>query len=219
VAETYKPNARMRLLGRRLRRLREQTGMNQEQTGKPMRFTKSKMSRIEQGYLPKYHEFLALLDLYGVIVPDYAEWVLLFDRAQEKGWWHAYGLNNKGYISLEADADELREFQLGYVPGLFQTEATMRATFAGARNPLTTERLEIQVAVRLRRQLRLVDEPMLQVHEVIDETVLRRPDLAPLYSENSWRTSSISQRDRMSRYRSFLSNLASTPVATAASQC
>jgi hypothetical protein len=80
---------------------------------------------------------------------------------------------------LEADAEVLREFQLGYLPGLFQTEPGIRATFAGARDPLSGEKLENQVAVRLRRQQRLFEDPVLTVHEIVDETVLRRPDLPP----------------------------------------
>ncbi|MCU1684815.1 MAG: Helix-turn-helix protein [Amycolatopsis sp.] len=177
--DTYKPNARMRLLGRRLRRLREQMGMTQEQAGEPLRFSKAKMSRVEQGVLPGYHSFLAMLDLYGIIVSDYETWLLQYDRAKEKGWWHAYGINDRGYIGLQADAEALRTYQLGYIPGLFQTEDGIRATFAGARDPMTGEKLENQVKVRLRRQLRLVEEPPLMVHAIIDETVLRRPDLPP----------------------------------------
>jgi transcriptional regulator with XRE-family HTH domain len=167
----------MRLLGRRLRRLREQTGMTQEQAGEPLRFNKAKMSRVEQGVLPGYHEFLAMLDRYGIIVSDYEVWLRQYDRAKEKGWWHAYGINDRGYIGLEADAEVLRTYQLGYIPGLFQTEAGIRAAFTGARDPLNGDKLENQVTVRLRRQQRLTEEPVLEIHAIVDETVLHRPDL------------------------------------------
>ncbi|MFJ7210640.1 helix-turn-helix domain-containing protein [Amycolatopsis sp. NPDC098790] len=174
-----KPNARKRLLANKLRRLREDAGLTQVEAGEPMRFNKNKMSRIELGHLPDYNGFLALLDRYGVIVSDYEEWVSQYDRAWEKGWWHAYGIDGRGYVSLEADADEVRTYQLGLIPGLLQTEAWMRAAFAGARDPLTGRRLENAVAVRLRRQTRLTDDPPLQLHAIIDESALRRPDLLP----------------------------------------
>ncbi|MCR6485467.1 helix-turn-helix domain-containing protein [Amycolatopsis sp. OK19-0408] len=177
--ERNKPNARKRLLANKLRRLREDAGLTQVEAGAPLRFNKNKMSRIEMGHLPDYNGFLGLLDRYGVIVSDYDDWVRQYDRAWEKGWWHAYGLNDKGYISLEADADEVRTYQLGYVPGLLQTEAGMRATFAGARDPMSGRRLENEIAVRLRRQTRLTDEEPLKLHAIIDESVLRRPDLLP----------------------------------------
>ena len=136
-----KPNARKRLLANKLRRLREDAGLTQVEAGEPMRFNKNKMSRIELGHLPDYNGFLALLDRYGVIVSDYDDWVRQYDRAWEKGWWHAYGLDDRGYIPLEADADEVRTYQLGLVPGLPQTEAWMRAAFSGARDPMSGLRL------------------------------------------------------------------------------
>ncbi|SFB00046.1 Helix-turn-helix domain-containing protein [Amycolatopsis marina] len=170
-----KPNFRMRLLGRTLRRLREQSRMTQEEVAARMRFSTAKMSRLEQGQLPNYHEFLAMLDLYGVIVSDYDEYIRMFDRARERGWWHAYGLDDKGFVSLEAEASEVRNYELGYIPGLLQTETYMRGSFVGARLPLPGEKLENEVAVRLRRQHRLTKEPLLRLHAIMDESVLWRP--------------------------------------------
>ncbi|MFD9965097.1 helix-turn-helix domain-containing protein [Amycolatopsis sp. NPDC058986] len=176
---TSKPNPRKRLLGRKLLRLREDTGMTQAEAGEPLRFSTSKLSRIELGHLPKYNEFLALLDRYGVIVSDYDDWVRQYDRAFEKGWWHAYGLNDKGYVSLEADADEVRTYELSYPPGLLQTESWMRTAFSSARVPLPPRKQDAEVAVRLRRQVRLTEDPPLILHAIIDESVLHRPDLPP----------------------------------------
>ncbi|SEF30935.1 Helix-turn-helix domain-containing protein [Amycolatopsis pretoriensis] len=174
-----KPNARKRLLANKLRRLREDAGLTQVEAGEPMRFNKNKMSRIELGHLPDYNGFLALLDRYGVIVSDYDEWISQYDRAWEKGWWHGYGLNDLGYVPLEADADEVRTYQLGLIPGLLQTEPWMRAAFGGTRDPMSGRRLENAVAVRRRRQTRLTDDPPLLLHAIIDESALRRADLLP----------------------------------------
>jgi transcriptional regulator with XRE-family HTH domain len=198
-----KPNARKRLLANKLRRLREDAGLTQVEAGEPMRFNKNKMSRIELGHLPDYNGFLALLDRYGVIVSDYDGWIRQYDRAWEKGWWHAYGLDDKGYIALEADADEVRTYQLGFVPGLLQTKAGMRATFAGARDPMSGRRLENEIAVRLRRQTRLTEDPQLKFHAIIDESVLRRPDLLP--------------DEQCAQLEHILERTAATPDGTAAS--
>jgi transcriptional regulator with XRE-family HTH domain len=167
-------NFRMRQLGRTLRRLREQAGLTQEQVAARMRGSVPKISRIENGQLPNYHEFLALLDLFGVITSDYDEYVRMYDRAEERGWWHAYGLDDKGFISLEADASEVRNYQFGYIPGLLQTEEYMRGSFASARVPLTGKALDNEVAVRIRRQERLTNEPLVKLHAVVDEAVLHR---------------------------------------------
>ncbi|WP_245975739.1 helix-turn-helix domain-containing protein [Amycolatopsis palatopharyngis] len=175
MGEPRKPNFRMRQLARTLRRLREQARLTQEETARRLRLSEAKLSRIEHGQLPNYHEFLAMLDLYGVIVSDYDEYVRMYDRAEERGWWHAYGMDDRGFVSIEAEASVVRTYEVGHVPGLLQTESYTRATFASARVPLTGQQLENQVTVRLRRQRRLVEEPLLHVHVVMDEAVLHKP--------------------------------------------
>ncbi|RSM38716.1 XRE family transcriptional regulator [Amycolatopsis balhimycina DSM 5908] len=169
-----KPNYRRRQLGRTLRKLREAAGLSQEEAGTPLRFSTSKMSRIEQGYIPGYNDFLALLDRYGIISSDYDEYVRMFDYAKEKGWWHAFGLSDRGFVSVEAEASWIKTYELGFIPGLLQTEAYMRETFAGARDPLDGPRLENRVQVRLRRQHRLTEERPLELHAIVDETALLR---------------------------------------------
>jgi hypothetical protein len=54
----------------------------------------------------------------------------------------------------------------------------MRDVFASGRRPLEGEELEIAVTVRLRRQRRLAEEPLLRMHAVVDESTLRRPVLS-----------------------------------------
>ena len=169
-----KPNYRRRQLGRTLRKLREAAGLSQEDAGRPLRFSTSKMSRIEQGFIPGYNDFLALLDRYGIISSDYGEYVRMFDYAKEKGWWHAFGLSDRGFVSVEAEASAILTYELGFVPGLLQSESYMRATFAGTRDPLDETRLDNQVKVRLQRQRRLREEPPLRLHAIVDETALRR---------------------------------------------
>ncbi|OXM70598.1 helix-turn-helix domain-containing protein [Amycolatopsis vastitatis] len=171
------PNLPARQLGRQLKRMRERLGMTQDEAGKPLRMSTSKMSRIEMGYLPPYHDFRALLDRYGVIVSDWDEYIAAYDRAREKGWWHHYGVGNRGFLPIEAEACKVREFEFGYIPGLLQTEAYMREVYAGARRLMKPKSLENEVAVRLRRQLRLTVEPVLTYHVIIDECALRRPIL------------------------------------------
>jgi hypothetical protein len=151
--------------------------MTQDQAGAPLRFSKSKMSRIEQGYIPDYHGFRALLDRYGIVVSNWDEYIVMYDRAKEKGWWYEYALNDRGFVSMEAEASKIRAFQFGYIPGLLQTEAYMREVFASARRPLEGQDLANAVAIRLRRQLRLAEEPLLSLHAIVDESTLRRPVL------------------------------------------
>ena len=157
------PNLPARQLGRQLKRMRERLGMTQDEAGAPLRMSTSKLSRIETGYLPPYHDFRALLDRYNVIVSDWDEYIAAYDRAKEKGWWHHYGVGNRGFLPIEAEASTVKEFQFGYIPGLLQTEAYMREVYRrGARRQMKPKVLENQVTVRLLRQLRLTDEPVLK---------------------------------------------------------
>jgi transcriptional regulator with XRE-family HTH domain len=87
VPRPSRPPFPRRQVGRSLRRLRERAGLTQEEAGRPIRISKSKLSRIEQGNLPGYNDFLALLDRYGVLASDYDEYVRAFDDAKEPGWW------------------------------------------------------------------------------------------------------------------------------------
>jgi transcriptional regulator with XRE-family HTH domain len=174
MTEQSGPNYRRRQLGRTLRRLRETIGLNQEELGEPLRISKSRMSRIEQGHIPGYNDFLAILDRCGVISSDYEPYVRMFDYAKQKGWWHAFGLDDRGFVPVEAEASAIRTYELGYIPGLMQTEAYMRATFDVARLTTAGERLEREIAVRLRRKERLFEENPLRLHAIIDETALQR---------------------------------------------
>lgn len=175
MGEAPKPNFHARKLGRTLRSLREEVGFTQREAGAKLLFSEPKMSRIEQGQVPGYHEFRAMLDVYGVVLSDWDEYLDLYHRAKEKGWWHAYGIDDRGFVSIEAEASKVRIFQFGLVPGLLQTEAHMREVFASGRSPLTGRSLENAVTIRLRRQRRLLEDPLLILHAIIDESALRRP--------------------------------------------
>ncbi|QWF84288.1 hypothetical protein HUW46_07738 [Amycolatopsis sp. CA-230715] len=149
--------------------------MSLEDAGEPIRISKPKLSRIENGQYPSYNDFMALLDRYGVITNDYDHYVRMYDHAKEKGWWHAFGLDDRGFVPVEAEASVVRTYELGFVPGILQDEGYMRATFAATREPFRGKHLENQIAVRLRRQRRLVEQPVLRVRALIDESALRRP--------------------------------------------
>jgi hypothetical protein len=142
-----------------------------------MRFSTSKLNRIENGEnLIDIHELKSLLDIYGVTADRWPEYFTMLDDATEPGWWRSYGLDDRGYVPLEADASLVRDFTLAYVPGLLQTADYARAMFRGGPNRLAGESLRNNVAVRMIRQKRLTSaEDPLRLVAVIDESVLYRP--------------------------------------------
>lgn len=165
---------RRRQLGRTLRRLREQARLTQEEAGARLRYSDSKICRVEAGQLPDYHGLRAMLDLYGLIVNDWQPVLDLWELASKPGWWQAYGLDDQGYVSMEDEAEAVREFQPGFVPGLLQTEAYARLVFEASGMPRSKKATENQIAVRMRRQDRLTGDPALRFDAVIDEAVLRQ---------------------------------------------
>lgn len=180
MGKNAEPTFRQRKLGEALRVLRERAGLTQQEAAARLRYDHRKLSRIEKGQRPEYHGLRAMLDEYGLLVSEWEPYLDMYERAVEKGWWHPYGLEDHGYISLEHDACMVRDFQLVHVPGLLQTEAYVRAAFAGARVQRSKQWVDNQVLVRMRRQERLVAENPLRLHVVIAESAFSQADRAQL---------------------------------------
>jgi transcriptional regulator with XRE-family HTH domain len=97
-------------LGRILRELREQAGLSLEVAAPSFDWSSSKLSRIENGRQGvDVHGVRTMMDVYGVVGPQWEELLDLTRAASEKGWWRAYGLDDKGYVPLEAEATLVRE--------------------------------------------------------------------------------------------------------------
>ncbi len=167
---------RRRQLGRELRRLRERAGLSLEEAAPKLDWSASKLGRIETGQQGvDVHGVRSALDLYDV---GGAQWTEIIDMAREarkKVWWHAYGISNQGYFPLEMDAAVVHNYQLGYVPGLLQTEDYMRTLFRKSRRRPTDAEIDRDVETRLFRQRRLTMEPTLELVAIVDESALRRP--------------------------------------------
>lgn len=176
------PTVRRKRLGAELRRLRVRAGLDQLAIAKHLECSTSKISRAERGEgLLRSIEMLGVLDLCGVTDASAREQLLeIHARAGESGWWEQYeedlpsGLGV--YVGLEADARAVRAWELGWVPGLLQTQDYARAVLAAAPRR-TVEEVERLVEVRMLRQQRLhQDAPyLLDLWAVIDGAVLQRP--------------------------------------------
>ncbi|TWF78497.1 helix-turn-helix protein [Pseudonocardia hierapolitana] len=162
-------------LGRILRELREEAGLSLEVAAPALDWSSSKLSRIENGRQGvDVHGVRTMMDIYGVVGPQWDELLDLTRSVSEKGWWRAFGLDDKGYVPLEAEATLVREATTAYVPGLLQIEAYARAVFAIHQR--TDAELDNLTAVRRIRQERLTSlEDPLELVAVVDEVVLRRP--------------------------------------------
>ncbi len=148
---------------------REEAGLTQVQLAADLLVERTTVAKVETGERPPRLEFLAgcdkrlgtgdlLTSMYAKInwksKPDYhPDWFLR-------------------YVELEAKASEVREWAPYGMPGLLQTEAHMRALFAGHGNSRT--RIDELTESRLNRQELLYGSTPLRLHALVDESVLLR---------------------------------------------
>jgi hypothetical protein len=151
--------------------------MTLEQAAPALDFSPSKLSRIENAQQAvDVHAVRSMLDLYDVGGDRWGELVALAREATQRGWWRRYGLDDRGYVPLEAAATRVHDFTVTYVPGLLQTADYARALFQGSARQRSAEVLDRAIAVRMIRQERLTDdEEPLELVAVVEEAVLHRP--------------------------------------------
>jgi transcriptional regulator with XRE-family HTH domain len=169
-----KGNGRQRQLGRRLRRMREDTGLTIDAAAEKLEFSASKLGRIEtaeQGV--DVHVVRSMLDLYDVGGDRWTETLQLVRDAREKPWYANYlKVGDYGYVAYEADADHVQDWAPNYVPGLLQTADYARALFAAFDQ--APERTSEAVEIRQWRQRRLSDEhDRVDLVAITTEAVLR----------------------------------------------
>lgn len=155
--------------------MRTEMGLTVEQAAERLLVSASKVSRLETGQRgASARDIRDLCDLYGVTGEDRQLLTELAAEGKQRAWWQSFNLPYSAYVGLEADAVTIRDFALGVVPGLLQTEAyaweILRAGFP--REP--TAVLQRLVEARLERQHRVLSDPSRTFTAVVDECVLHR---------------------------------------------
>ncbi|MGP3970880.1 helix-turn-helix domain-containing protein [Streptomyces sp. 6N223] len=169
------------VLGRRLQVLRERAGVSFEEAARALDVTHATVRRMEKAQVGLKVPYVEkLLRVYGVTDPGEIDGFLTLAReANRPGWWHRYRdvLPDwfSAFVSLEAEADQIRAYEPHYVPGLLQTEAYAATVLRAGMPHAPAGEIERLVSLRLARQELLTRDnpPLLWV--VVDETVLRRP--------------------------------------------
>jgi transcriptional regulator with XRE-family HTH domain len=167
---------RRRILGRRLRELRELAGFTLEAAAPALDASVSKLSRIETGQQKAdVHLVKSMLDLFDAGGDHWGELLALAREAGQRGWYRAYGLGDNSYVGYETEATQGLEYALGFVPGLLQVPDYSRALYESGLY-LSAAEADVALHVRMTRQRRLrsEDDP-LHLVAVIDEVVLRNP--------------------------------------------
>ncbi|MDB1090112.1 helix-turn-helix transcriptional regulator [Streptomyces sp. ACA25] len=175
------PTALRVVLGRRLHDLREEAGLSYEQAAHALDVTHATIRRMEKAQVGLKIPYVEkLLRIYGISDQSELDSFLgLVREANRPGWWHRYRdvLPDwfSAFVSLEAEADQIRAYEPHYIPGLLQTEAYATAVLRSGMPHASGAEIERLVALRMARQdLHARKHPPL-LWVVMDETVLRRP--------------------------------------------
>jgi transcriptional regulator with XRE-family HTH domain len=179
MAAVTGPTVRRRQLMTELKRLRETTGLTQEDVASQLDWHPTKVMRIETGRTsPHPNDVRVMLGLYGVSDQDVlAGLIRLAKDARQRGWWYTYRdvllSRFEFFIGLESEADAIRDFELAMIPGLLQTEDYARALIRGLMT-YDAEEIERRVEVKMTRQQLLGRDDRPQLWAIMDEAAVRR---------------------------------------------
>ncbi|ASU84100.1 XRE family transcriptional regulator [Nocardiopsis gilva YIM 90087] len=174
------PTAARRTLARFLRDRRREAGIPREKVGQYVGKNPVTITRLEKAEVrAEVGTVSMMLNLYKVPEEERAYFIDLARAARKRGWWQRYAKDIPSwlstYIGLEADASEIRCYQVDHVPGLLQTEEYTRALLRGEPQPVDEGEARRRVEVHAARQRRLAEEATaVRMWAVIDESVLRR---------------------------------------------
>jgi len=172
------PTLRRRRLGAELKRCRESAGLTQENVSRHFEWHSAKVTRIETARVAVTpRDVKDLLTLYGVEDQEYRETLMALARqSREKTWLTDYRdlMRPGNFVGLEAEASSMRTWEPIILPGLLQTEAYMRALMRSGRSSDPPQHIDRRVALRLKRQGRLISSGPLALAAIIDESVVRR---------------------------------------------
>ncbi|WP_052707292.1 helix-turn-helix domain-containing protein [Streptomyces rubellomurinus] len=139
----------------------------------------ARLSKIERALLPVTAADLAtFLDHCGITGPERAEIESFATDSQSRHWWQDHEFADTissafaEFLSLEADATQMCEYYLSGFPGLLQTEDYAREIIAAGLDGLSEDQSEAAAEIRVLRQRRLTEEPILELDAYFGEVAL-----------------------------------------------
>lgn len=166
-----------RVVARVMRDARTRQGFTVTKAASIAGFTQGTLTKYERAENPFPKTVVyRLADLYE-IDQDIRDKLVELAGQKELGWWQRHREIPEwfgAYIALESEARSVFNYQDGIIPGLLQTERYARAIFASDVNLLSEAQIEEMVAVRMKRQGRLVEDPPLGLNAVVNESALYR---------------------------------------------
>lgn len=173
------PTVRLRRLAAELRRLRASAELTREDVTDRTGINAATLYRIETARVrPQQRTLSTLLHLYEVAEPQRGELLALSQGASVQGWLRPYHSElpeeYTAYISFEAEARAVRNYESLFIPGLLQTEDYARAVIKGVLPMASTRETEQRVRARVERQVVLAKDEPLHLWVIMDEAAVRR---------------------------------------------
>jgi transcriptional regulator with XRE-family HTH domain len=173
------PTVRLRRLAAELRRLRSAAQLSRENVEEQTGVNEGTLYRLETARArPQRRTLMALLDLYGADASLRSDLLAIAQGADNQGWLRPYHSalpeEYTAYISFEAEARSVRNYESLFIPGLLQTEAYARAVIPGVQPGITKDQVDQRVQARIERQQLLDRDDPLELWAVIDEAAIRR---------------------------------------------
>jgi transcriptional regulator with XRE-family HTH domain len=172
---------RSRRLAAELRRLRESAGLTREQVAEQTGINPATLYRHETATArsrPQRRTMIALLNLYGASDDQREDLLVLSREADAQGWLRPYHAElpepYTTYISFEAEARSVRNYESLFIPGLLQTEDYARAVIRGNLPTATPTEVNQRVQARLERHAVLSKDNPLRFWAILDEAALHR---------------------------------------------
>ncbi|MEU4565564.1 helix-turn-helix transcriptional regulator [Micromonospora sp. NPDC023956] len=183
------PAYQRKRLSRRLMRTRRSTGLTQQQVAAELRWSQSKVTRIESGDVGISHtDLLALLALYGLSDDGTVrELTKIADIARRPSLPQMSDVHSKAfreYLENEQIAQTLHSFEPSYVPGLLQTPRYRIAVLKNDyRFSSLSERERAEVEKKIAQKVEVMEwrqrilengGSLANANFVVDEAVIRR---------------------------------------------
>lgn len=179
--EPNPPTLPRRVLGRRLREMRELAGLTRAHAARRCEMGAQTLWRLETGRNSETKKIIvnALCDVYEASVGDRRELLWLVDESRKDGWWQSYAdavvPEVEMYLGLEQASCEIFTWQTTSLPGLLQTPGYRRAMWEIAKCLGKPVDLDREILLLQRRQERLYDSSGFTLRVVLSEAVLRHP--------------------------------------------
>jgi transcriptional regulator with XRE-family HTH domain len=173
------PPLRRRIVGRTLRRYRENLGYTLEDVARVLECDRSKISRIETGQRGiRGKELRELFAEYGI---DDRQQATLADMAAPQSALRRYGTNAdvlpaawQDYLLIEAAASRVLLYEAQRIPALLQTPDYARALAEADPDLSDEDARDRAVEATLARQNTILGERKPDIHVIIGEAALRQ---------------------------------------------